>query len=198
MKKSFKFLKLSRTFQKSNTYTLSALENQTKRNWVQGSQRDVNPGIFTVCETNNRVLDFLSETFYMKANLIDIRAGVSARNNQYFQVKFQDVKSGCIYTGYWLLDWESTQRNLSEIVGKPVNGEAHHLLYSLFQKDEVNVRIFLSRFVKNPYEVKTVFSKAFGTEMIQSIEVQQISEESAEAKAEAEIKKIFSLNQKRK
>lgn len=134
----------------------------------------------------------------MKANLIDIRAGVSARNNQYFQVKFQDVKSGCIYTGYWLLDWESTQRNLSEIVGKTVNGEAHHLLYSLFQKDEVNVRIFLSRFVKNPYEVKTVFSKAFGTEMIQSIEVQQISEESAEAKAEAEIKRIFSLNQKRK
>lgn len=134
----------------------------------------------------------------MKANLIDIRAGVSARNNQYFQVKFQDVKSGCIYTGYWLLDWESTQKNLSEIVGKPVNGEAHHLLYSLFQKDEINVRIFLSRFVKNPYEVKTVFSKAFGTEMIQSIEVQQISEESAEAKAEAEIKRIFSLNQKRK
>lgn len=133
----------------------------------------------------------------MKANLIDIRAGVSARNNQYFQVKFQSTESGCIYTGYWLLDWESTQKNLSEIVGKNVNGKAHHLLYELLAKSEVHVRTFLNRFVKNPYEIQTVLCEGFGTELVQGIVVSQLPEEAPETKAEKEIRKVFSLNRKR-
>ena len=101
-----------------------------------------------------------------------------------------------IYTGYWLLDWESTQRNLSVIVGKQVNGKAHHLLYKLLAKDEINVRTFLNRFVRNPYEIQTKLCEAFGTELVQSIEVSQLQEDAPETKAEKKLDKVFSLNRK--
>lgn len=132
----------------------------------------------------------------MKANLIDIRACVSAHNNPYFLVKFQDTEKGIIYSGYWMLDWESTQKNLSVIVGKKVNGDAHHLLYKLLQQDEINRTVFLNRFVKNPYEIQTRLCKAFGTELVQSIEVSQLPKDAPEIKAEENLKKVFSLNRK--
>ena len=106
----------------------------------------------------------------MKANIISIKAEISARNNPMFKVKFQDVKYDYMYTGYWLKDWNQTQINLSALLGQHITPYQVDYLYKLLTDKPEAETSLLNRFCMNPYEIQVCASNEVFGKMVASVQ----------------------------
>lgn len=122
----------------------------------------------------------------IRVNIISLSSHVSSNKNPCFRIIAQDTKSGGMLRFELIRDDQNTQKVINDLFQRSI--DLGKLFEALLKPKSVSV--LRERFLRNPYD----FRLEADDKIPPVFQLRAISE--VEEKAEAEIKKVFTLNRR--